>query len=76
MEKFYNSSWDTKMFRRNIPHISHAIMRWFVRKIWTTQIEILENIILVLENWKEIEKVQWDMIELIPLEQLKDYTYE
>lgn len=76
MEKFYNSDWNPEMFRKNIPHISHAIIRWLARKIWTTKIEVLENIILVLDNWNEEEKVKWNIIDLTPLEQLTDYTYE
>lgn len=75
-EKFYNSDWNPEMFRKNIPHISHAVIRKLARTIWTTKIEVLENIILVLEDWTEEEKSKWNIIDLISLEQLKDYTYE
>lgn len=75
-EKFYNSSWNPDMYKKCIKHISFAVNMNLAKKVSQTQIKILENIILVLDNFEETIKSNWDIIEVIALEELKDITYD
>lgn len=76
MEKFYNSDWNPEMFRKWIKHLSFAENLNLVKKVWDTKLEVISAFLLVLDNNKELIKYPWEQIELIPLEQLKDYSYE
>lgn len=70
MEKFYNSDWNPEMYKKCIKHISFSKNLWLSKIVSENMIEVIKNFILVLDDFTELEIKKWEIIKIIPLENL------